>query len=212
MKPPPRPLPPSSARLPDTMHRRELLNLLEQYSSRFMEEAIFTRRAIDFVHHHDNVFDRHLLPGHVTGSTWVISPDREYVLLLHHRKHGQWFQPGGHADDDADVLRVALRECAEETGLDPRHIKLIDPSVFDIDIHTIQARHGDPQHDHIDIRFIVEIDNRQPVPGNQESYAVRWFPLHQVLHYSNSRSTYRMLEKTRTLRGKRNQHATAFTG
>ena len=203
MKPPPLPLPPLNGLPPDAMHRRQLLNLLESYRSRFMEEAIYTRRAIDFIRHHENVFDRHLLPGHVTGSAWVVSPDRDHVLLLHHRKHGQWFQPGGHADGDADVMRVALRECAEETGLDPDRIRLIDSAVFDVDIHTIPARHDAPQHEHIDIRFLVEIDHRLSIPGNRESYAVRWFPLRQVLHYSNSRSTYRMLEKTRMLRAKK---------
>ena len=185
------------------MHRRELLNLLEQYRSRFMEEAIYIRRAIDFVLGHENVFDRHLLPGHVTGSAWVISPDREQVLMLHHRKHGKWFQPGGHADGDADVLRVALRECAEETGIEPGQIRLIDSTIFDIDIHTIPARQNVAQHEHIDIRFVVEIDDRLAIPGNRESYEVRWFPLRQALHYNNCRSTYRMLEKTRTMRRER---------
>ena len=56
----------------------------------------------------------------------MVSPDRESVLMLHHRKLDQWFQPGGHADGDNDVLRVALRETSEETGLDATHIRLID--------------------------------------------------------------------------------------
>ncbi|MGD8593418.1 MAG: NUDIX hydrolase [Gammaproteobacteria bacterium] len=181
------------------MHRKELLNLLAHYRSRFMEEEAFVRRAIEFVNQHEKIFDRET-PVHVTGSAWVVSPDREQVLLMHHRKLNQWFQPGGHADGDADILRVALRECAEETGLDPSHIRLIDSSVFDVDIHTTPPMGNTPLHEHIDIRFVVEIDDWLPIPGNDESHAVEWFPLYQVLRYNNNRSTYRMLEKTRGIR------------
>jgi 8-oxo-dGTP pyrophosphatase MutT (NUDIX family) len=182
------------------MHRRELLRLLHQHRSRFMEEAAYVKSAIDFIYRHENVFDRHLLPAHVTGSAWVVNLDREQVLLLHHRKHSQWFQPGGHADGDADIVRVAVRECAEETGLESNQIHLIDASIFDVDIHTIPAMRDVPQHEHIDVRFVVEVDNRLAIPGNHESNAIAWLPLNQVLRYNNNRSTYRMLEKTRSMR------------
>ena len=181
------------------MHRNELLNLLTHYHSRFMDEQAFVRRAIRFINQHEKIFDR-ATPVHVTGSAWVVSPDREQVLLMHHRRHNQWFQPGGHADGDADILRVALRECAEETGLDPAHITLIDSSIFDVDIHAIPPMGNIPPHEHIDVRFVVEIDDKLDIPGNDESHAVEWFPLYQVLRYNNNRSTYRMLEKTRGMR------------
>jgi 8-oxo-dGTP pyrophosphatase MutT (NUDIX family) len=182
------------------MHRRELLDLLGRHRSRFMEEAAYVRRAIHWVNAHENVFDRHLLPAHVTGSAWVVNPDRGHILLLHHRKHDQWFQPGGHADGDADVLRVALRECEEETGLAADAIRLLQPQIFDVDIHDIPAGPEAPRHAHIDVRFLVEIDDRRDIPGNHESHDVRWVPLHEVPRYNNNRSTYRMLEKTRELR------------
>ena len=181
------------------MHRNELLSMLRNYHSRFMDEVGFVRRAIDFINAHENIFDRET-PVHVTGSTWVVSRDREQILLVHHRKLNQWFQPGGHADGDTDILRVAMRECAEETGLDPKHIKLLDSAIFDVDIHDIPAVGQIQAHGHIDIRFVVEIDDSLPVPGNSESHSVEWFPLHRVMHYNKLRSTYRMLEKTRAMR------------
>ena len=181
------------------MHRNELLKLLSNYQSRFMDEVAYVRRAIDFIKENENVFDR-AMPVHITASAWVVSPDREKILLMHHRKYGQWFQPGGHADGDTDVLRVALRECAEETGLDPSQITLLNPAIFDVDIHDVPTLGQVPAHGHIDVRFVVEIDDSLPIPGNNESHAVEWFPLHQVMHINKLRSTYRMLEKTRGLR------------
>ena len=182
------------------MHRQELLRLLQKHSTRFMDEAGYRARAIGFVNMHTDCFHRHLWPMHVTGSSWVVCPDRERVLMLHHRKHDQWFQPGGHADGDADILRVALRETSEETGLDPSHIHLLHEDIFDVDIHAIPAIGNEPPHEHVDIRFLVEIDDKLEIPGNDESHDVIWVDLHKVSRFNNNRSTYRMVEKTRLMR------------
>ncbi|MGB5473640.1 MAG: NUDIX hydrolase [Gammaproteobacteria bacterium] len=182
------------------MHRQELLRLLNRHDTRFMDEAAFVARARAFVVAHTDVFDREHLPAHVTGSAWVVSPDFSQALIMHHVKQNQWFQPGGHADGDADILRVALRETAEETGIDPEHVRLLTEDVFDLDIHVIPVSEHGPWHEHIDIRFLVQIDSRLPVPGNDESHQVLWVDLREVSAYNNNRSTWRMVEKTRRLR------------
>ena len=182
------------------MHRRELLELIQHYTTPFMEEAAYRSRSIGFVRQHADCFYRELWPAHVTGSSWVVNPHRDHVLMLHHKKHDQWFQPGGHADGHADILAVALRETAEETGLEPEDIKLLSHEVFDIDVHAIPPIGSEPEHEHIDIRFLVEIDSELPIPGNDESHQVIWVPLNQVSDYNNNRSTYRMVEKTRRMR------------
>ena len=182
------------------MHRQELLRLLKQHRTRFMDESGFVQRAVSYVEQNEDCFYRELWPVHVTGSAWVVSPDRNKVLMMHHKKHDQWFQPGGHADGDADIVRVALRETSEETGIDLSEIKLLDLNIFDVDIHAIPAMGNDPRHNHIDIRFLVEMDDSVPVPGNDESHQVLWVSQREVSRYNNNRSTYRMLEKTRQLR------------
>jgi len=184
------------------MHRQELLNLLTKYKTTFMEEAAYQIRSIEFVKKHTEVFYRELWPAHVTGSSWVVNPQRTHALMLHHKKHDQWFQPGGHADGQADILAVALRETSEETGLDPSHIKLLSGDIFDIDIHAIPVIGEEPAHEHIDIRFLLEIDSSIEIPGSDESHQVMWVPLSRVSTYNNNLSTYRMVEKTRRLRTK----------
>lgn len=182
------------------MHRQELLQLLKNHRTRFMEELGYLRRAVDYVESNTDCFYRELWPSHVTGSAWVVNQDRSHVLMMHHKKHDQWFQPGGHADGDADILRVALKETSEETGIDGSQVKLLDNKVFDVDIHSIPAMGNDPRHEHIDVRFLVEIDDSLPIPGNDESHDVIWVDIYDVARFNNNRSTYRMVEKTRRLR------------
>lgn len=146
---------------------------------------------------------------HVTASAWVVNPARSRVLMVHHGKLHQWFQPGGHADGDNDVMRVALREASEESGLDETHIRLLSEQIFDVDIHWVPDTEKAPAHGHIDIRFLVEADDSLSVPGSDESHEVRWIDLHEVSAYSRLRSTWRMLDKTRRLRGSQ-RHEQAF--
>lgn len=184
------------------MHRKELLRLLDDHRPQSVAEAGNVARTRHFVEQHADCFHRELLHGHVTGSAWVVNPARDKVLLMHHRKHNEWFQPGGHADGEADILNVALRETHEETGIPAEHIRLADNAIFDVDIHTIPRIGAEPRHTHFDIRFLIEIDDSLPVPGNDESHEVLWVPVYEASRFNNNLSTYRMVDKTRRLRGR----------
>jgi 8-oxo-dGTP pyrophosphatase MutT (NUDIX family) len=183
----------------NTMHRQQLLQLLARYRTPFMEEAAMVERSRRFIKEHVNCFDRHLMPGHVSGSAWVVNPDRTHVLMMHHRKLDLWLQPGGHADNDPDILRVVLKECAEESGIALEEIRLVSEAIFDVDVHTVHASVHDPRHEHFDIRFLVEIDDRLPIPGNDESHEIGWIALDEVARFNNARSIYRLVQKTRRL-------------
>lgn len=182
------------------MHRQELLNLLDQYHTAFLNEAGYVARMKRYIEAESDCFHSQNVHGHVTGSAWVVNPSRDRVLMLHHKKQNQWFQPGGHADRDHDILRVALREVHEETGIATSDIKLLSPQIFDIDIHTIPGTQKFPRHQHFDVRFLLEIDDRIEVPGNDESHDIRWLSLHEAPRYNSNLSTHRMVEKTRRLR------------
>ena len=182
------------------MHRQDLLNYLRRYRTRFMDEAAYVHRAIEYIENNPDCFERGHTPVHVTGSAWMVNPGRSRVLLVHHGKLHEWYQPGGHADGDPDVLRVAIREAAEESGVDDAHIRLLNPEGFDVDLHMVPDLPAAPAHSHIDIRFLLEISDTHDMPGNHESHEVRWVELYRVPFYNNNRSTYRMVEKTRQMR------------
>ncbi|QKZ14273.1 NUDIX hydrolase [Spirosoma sp. KUDC1026] len=180
------------------MHRQALLTLLRQHQPIDTNEQEMTETTIAFVEQHPDCFDRILLTGHVTGSAWVVSPDRQQIVLIHHRKLDRWFQPGGHADGDPDVARVALKEAEEETGL--TDLKLVRSTgeqapIFDVDVHTIPARKEVPEHRHYDIRFMVEADPKKAFVQNEETQDIQWVSLKKVNEYTQEESIVRMIKK-----------------
>lgn len=178
------------------MHRKPLLDKLRTYSTFDASESAMHKRMVAFVVEHENCFDRALNVGHITGSAWVVSPDRRRVLLLHHRKLNRWLQPGGHSDGDPDTLAVALRETEEESGVPKQHIKAVTSEIFDIDIHAIPERGDEPAHEHFDVRFLFELDASIPLARNDESNALEWIPIAKINEFNNERSILRMVEKT----------------
>ncbi len=174
------------------MKREPLLALLQEYRTRYPEEHDMVDRAIAFVTAHEDCFERSLAVGHITGSAWVVSRDGARVLLTHHAKLNRWLQPGGHADGDPDVLRVALREAEEETGLPAEPVDL---GLFDVDIHVIPARGAEPAHDHVDMRFAVRVDDARPFVVSSESHDLAWVPVDRLTEVTREPSMLRMAAK-----------------
>ncbi|HYI77074.1 MAG TPA: NUDIX hydrolase [Chryseolinea sp.] len=171
--------------------RSILIRSLEKYNSAFPEEILFVPQFLELLNH-ANAFQRQHLPGHITGSSWILDQSRENVLLVHHGTLNRWLQPGGHADGEENVLNVALREAEEETGL--THFKLMHEDIFDLDIHPIPARGNFPNHLHYDIRFLFEADITEKIIVSDESHDVSWLALSQLTTLNNP-SLLRMANK-----------------
>ncbi|MBC7891464.1 MAG: NUDIX hydrolase [Sphingobacteriaceae bacterium] len=175
------------------MHRVPLLDLLYDYTAADHTESDHHERFIRFVCDYPDCFERNLAIGHITGSAWITAPDQTQVLLLHHRKLDRWLQPGGHADGDPDVRRVAFREATEETGL---LVTLARDGIFDLDIHEIPDNTRDAAHLHYDMRFHFTADPAQPLVVNSESKALVWVPMERVSKYTSEESVRRMVGKS----------------
>lgn len=177
-----------------------LIEELKEYQSNYGPEITFKENFLTLLQH-ERAFHRDHLPCHITGSTWIVDEQLEYVLLTHHAKLNKWLQPGGHADGDEDVRRVAMREANEETGL--TQINFLQTAVFDLDIHPIPERKDFPAHDHYDVRFIVQASRNEPLLITEESHDLQWIHVSKVPTLTEMNpSILRMLEKTTLLKSK----------
>lgn len=112
-------------------------------------------------------------PTHVTASAIVVGGD-DRVLLHRHKRLGIWLQPGGHVDPGESCEDAALREVAEETGLQGR---LVSDDPLHVDVHE-----GPRGHVHLDVRWLVQVAaGAAPAPAAGESQDVQWFTVPAAL-------------------------------
>jgi 8-oxo-dGTP pyrophosphatase MutT (NUDIX family) len=184
--------------------RVNLIQALKEYQSSYPAEKKTCDDFISFVDKNPLCFDRALQKGHVTGSAWIINHDTTHCLLVFHKKLQRWLQPGGHADGNPDVYQVALREAMEETGL--KHFSAISENIFDLDIHTIPSRPGEPEHAHYDIRYLFVADKQEPLIISGESLHLEWIALEELDQITKSnQSILRMADKAKVL-ARNHQH------
>jgi 8-oxo-dGTP pyrophosphatase MutT (NUDIX family) len=157
------------------------------------DEVLETNRAriLAFLDDHPDALHRSCLEGHLTGSAAVIDPSRRRVLLLLHAKVQRWLQPGGHADGDGNLARVALREAEEETGI--VGLRVVAPAV-DLDVHLFHHAAGtEPDHLHLDVRHLVLAPPGAVAVANHESEGLQWVTVHDLGAMDLDAGTIRMV-------------------
>jgi 8-oxo-dGTP pyrophosphatase MutT (NUDIX family) len=183
-------------------NRQWLHEKLGIYGDRYRNnaaEVLEVNKIRSFIEQNDNCFERSNLYGHITGSAWITNETFDSFLLMHHRKLGLWLQPGGHADGESNILKVALQEAREESGI--QDFKIISDDIFDVDIHTFPARGKEPEHFHFDIRFLFQTSSATPLPSpeNEESLALAWVSLEDIFQNPLYENVRQMAEKSKEL-------------
>lgn len=175
---------------------RHLRALLEGHVPADAEEARHLQRMGALLDAAGDPFARdHFDPGHFTASAFVLAPQGDALLLIFHGKLERWLQPGGHVEPgDHDIHAAALREVAEEVGLDD--LELLREGPLDLDVHDIPARKSDPGHAHFDVRFALRARSTD-VRAGSDAHDARWVALDAIEAIESDRSVVRAVQKLR---------------
>lgn len=185
------------------MHFRRVLASMDLEQR--LEEKGFRERMLALLDEEADCFLRSCFPAHFTGSSLVVSADGQRALLHHHRKLDRWLQFGGHCDGEEDVLEVARRESLEESGIEGLIVASARP--FDLDIHEIPAKGGEPVHWHFDVRYVLIAPEDAQPRVSEESHALRWFTPDEMEALPLDVGMQRLLKKWRHLLERRGAHA-----
>ncbi len=113
-----------------------------------------------FLNHFEDVLTRNNLVGHLTASAYVVNEDFTKSLIVKHNIFKSWIFPGGHADGDANLLEVAIKEVEEETGLKtiPYQETPINIEVAEIPAHYKNNKYVSA-HLHFDVIYLLIANN-----------------------------------------------------
>ncbi|MFL5928117.1 MAG: NUDIX hydrolase [Gaiellaceae bacterium] len=141
-----------------------LIRLLQHHVSSDDREEADRCAMLRLAHELGEPLSRAEPKAHFTASAYVVDRDGRRACLVQHAKLDRLLQPGGHVEaSDISLESAALREANEETSLDVE-LHATAPRPFDLDIHEIPARRGEPAHFHLDVRYLV-VGHGEPCAG-----------------------------------------------
>ena len=142
---------------------------------------------LEYIDTFDDVLTRNNSMCHFTVSNWIVNKERTKVLMVYHNIYNSWAWSGGHADGDEDLVRVALKEANEETGL--TKFKVLSEDALGIQILTVDGhvKRGKyvSSHVHLDCSVLIEADEKEAlIIKEDENSGVQWVDIDKVLEYT----------------------------
>jgi 8-oxo-dGTP diphosphatase len=132
--------------------------------------------------------------NHFATSIYIFNKDKTKILLGEHKKSKNWWQFGGHLEENEIPSQSVLRELFEETGILPEQVSFLTPKNFGmIQVCCMQLNTvGD--HQHIDLVYLATVDENliKINPQEGESKNIKWFNKYQL---KNEFSTKKEAEK-----------------
>ena len=161
---------------------------LRAYSPQNEQEDADRRMILEYIRRFpDNILTRDNAIAHMTSSGVVVNADASKVLMAHHNLYRVWAWTGGHADGEADLLAVALREAREETGVE--HVRPLSAQIASVDIlpvwgHVKGGRYV-CAHQHLNVSYLLVADETDPLRAREgENTRVGWLPAERLLEYT----------------------------
>ena len=142
-----------------------------------------------------------------TASVWILTKSKlKKVLLVHHKKYDKWIQPGGHIEKFEKPIEAAIREVKEETGLNIDFLKTYLEQTKDGVTKFLQvpdffleqkipAYKDQPEHFHLDMQYVIEVEEQILKHNISESHGIAWFTKEEALKLPIHEDTKQILKK-----------------
>lgn len=154
-----------------------LLQELKRFEPFNNQEAKDKEVILKFINTCNDIFTRKNEIAHFTASSWVVNKERTKVLMIYHNIYDSWAWTGGHADGEEDLLKVAINEVKEETGVS--QVRPVQKDIFSIEILTVNGhiKRGKyvSSHLHINVTYLLEVDDKMELTIKpDENSGVKW--------------------------------------
>lgn len=162
------------------------------------DKDIILKYIKDYPH---NILLRDNQVAHMTSSAIILNKDHTKMLMIHHNIYKTWTWVGGHADGESDMLKLAIKEAQEETGIKDFDVAT-DIATIDIllvDSHIKKGKYVAP-HLHLNVAYVLEAhEDHDLVLNEDETSGLKWVPIEEIDTYSGELSIiyvyHKMLKK-----------------
>ncbi len=130
-----------------------------------------------------DILTRENKTAHFTASAWIKNETGNKILMSYHNIFQSWSWTGGHADGEENLLRVALREAAEETGI--KNARVVSPEIFSLEVLPVAGheKRGNyiPSHLHYNVTYLLEASERETLRIKpDENSGVQWIAVEEL--------------------------------
>ena len=155
----------------------QLRNIIAAFEPCCEQEKVDKETILGYIDGGAELLTRENKVMHFTSSCWVMNTERTKALMVHHNIYNAWSWMGGHADGCADLLAVAKKELAEESGVtDARLVSEIPVTLEMIGVqsHEKKGKYIAP-HIHLNVTYLFEAKEDVPLRIKEdENSGVMW--------------------------------------